>query len=716
MVSVPVNDSAESFELARGAHVGIVKPEDGFESRIPVTWEEFATLVCTFTVSESKVGEYICRPMGGDGTRSDANAQPWPVLPLDLDEMLPEDLSELEKWCESQGLALVIASTFSHTAESPRVRVWVRCSRAFSAVEHLYLFRAFAQGTFFPFKLDPATAKPSQPIYLPRCPAARKHLAFAREFEGKLLDVDGVLKGFQEEMRELENRNKKGRFIEGKGVRVPGGTIDAFNRNFNLPELLEAHGYKRRTRNRFIAPGSKSGRAAIVLHEWGLMSFHEPSHDPLALRTKFGTPRVLDAFAAYSVLEHDDEFIPAFKAALRLVKAHGWEAPEGSVGSAPMEGFVIKPADKAMLDLKPREMIVQGVLEKGTTVVITGQSNSGKTTVLQYMVYCIGMGVNFGAHPVVRSRVLWIAGEDAYNAQLRFGAMCSEYGTSIKELGEWVYVLPQPIAVMKPVSMEAFHAAVEKYMPAAEPFQVVVVDSKSMCWGGEDENSNDENAQFVQELANHFTLRYGASVLLTHHLTKNKEKEEQTARGASALINNIDHEWRFEMRPTTMTSIMEPGTKLRIARWEPMRFAVKVVEAREADYPWLKNSQGDMPKISIAEATNKYGMMSKQQQQDAEFVSIIRAIQGLDAKSKRHINDSIAKALGKLQQGASKPDALAAREWVRIRVGRMKEQMMLDKDAEVTKAGAEFAEQFERELAMLAEQQAAEGAEPEADE
>ncbi len=695
-------EEVEVFEVAQGAHVGITKPEDGFQPRNPVQWEKFVNLVTAFTVSDSKVGEYVCRPMGGDGCRSDANALPWPLLPLDLDELLPEDLSELERWCKEQGLDLVLATTFSHTTESPRVRLWVHCSRAFSATEHLFLFRSFSQGTFFPFKLDPATAKPSQPIYLPRCPPSREHLAFAKYYKGKRLDVDAVLKGFRAEMREVEERNKKGRFVEGKGARAPGGTVDCFNKHFDLTSLLEAHGYKRRTRNRFIAPGSKSGRAAVVVHEWGLTSFHEPSHDLLAVRTTFGTPRVLDPFAVFAVLEHDDDFIPAWKAAARLVRERGWEVIENETQKEFVEGFLIQGAKDAIASMSPREMLVENLLEKGTVVLVTGQSNSGKTTILQYLLLCISQGLKFGPHRTVQGRVLWIAGEDSYNARIRIAAMCTEYGVPIDSLNDSYFILANAIKVLNRASMEAFHAAVDKYILQVSPHHppsVVVLDSKSMCWGGEDENSNDENSLFVQELGEHFTSRYGASVIVTHHLTKSKEKEEQTARGASALINNIDHEWRFEMRLTSMVSIMEPGSKLRIARWEPMRFQVKVVELQESDYPNLKNSQGNMPSISVAEVTNKYGVSSKKQQEDADYAAILKVLPGIDVKARRSLNLAIARGLGKVSEGVPKPSADAAKDWVRVRIKKMQEQKLLDEQCEVTDAGRQFLEQYEADQA-----------------
>lgn len=694
MVDTAPAADASSFEYATAAHVGIVKPEEGFESRVLTTWDDFVAKMTTFTVSESKVGAYVCRPMGGDGARTDANALPWPLLPLDLDELLPEDLSDLEEWCRTQGLELILATTFSHTAECPRIRLWVRCSRAFTATEHLFLFRAFNSGAVFPFKLDPATAKPSQPIYLPRCPEPRKALARSQHYKGAPLDVDGMLRGYQAEMRARELRNEGARFTEGKGVRTPGSMVDTFNRNFDLRGLIEAHGYKRKTASRYTAPGSKSGRAAVTLHEWGLLSFHEPTHDPLSHRNDLNQPRVLDPFAVFAILEHGDDFIPAWKAASRLVREKGWESDTEHQGDS-LHGYDVEDVETWGDAQYAREMVVENLLEREGLVVATGQSNSGKTTVLQYLGLCVALGLPFGTYRTMQGRVLWVAGEDQYNAQLRVNAMRTEYGIARGALKDTYFVLPHSISIMKRDSIEQVHEAIARRVGKDTSLSLVIIDSKSMCWGGDDENSNDENARFVRDLITHFRVKYGAAIILTHHLTKSKEKEEQTARGASALINNMDHEWRFEMRATSSTTIMEPGSKLRIARWPEMRFLIKVVELSATDHPRLRNSQGNMPKISIAELSNAYGVSAKQEQENAEYEAVLSAIaaQPLDAKTRKRANDHIARAMGKIKDGSSSPDVSAARDWVRHRLRKLQEQKLLDKELGVTEAGHAFLEQ-----------------------
>lgn len=692
MGKMPNPDDTGYFEIARGAHVGITHPSEGFESKVTTTWPEFVKLMTTFTVSDSKTGPYVCRPMAGDGKRSDANAQPWPLLPLDLDELQPSDLADLNEWADKSVFEMVLVTTFSHTAESPRVRIWIKTDRPVTANEHLFLFKAISQE--MPFKLDPATAKPSQPIYLPRCPQERKGIAFAKHRTGKELRVDALLDRFRDLIKERETRDSSARFA-GKGVRAPGGTIDAFNKNFDLDALLEAHGYKRKSKSRYIAPGSKSGRAAVMVHEWGLISFHEPDHDPLSKRDTLNVPMVLDPFAVYCILEHDDDFIPAFKAVTRIVKQKGWagSATEEAISDEPFTYRILNATD-AIGQLVARNMIVDNILEAESITLATGQSNSGKTTVLQLLALCVARGDKFAGNQCHAGKVLWIAGEDQYNARLRLAAMCDEYGIAPSSIDDNMRILPQSVSVLDRTSMAAFHSAVDRDVGPESHFAVTILDSKSVCWGGEDENSNDENAEFIREVASHFVTKYRAAVIITHHLTKSKEKEEQSARGASALINNIDHEWRFEMRPQSMVSIMEPGSKLRIARWDPIRFQIKTVSLSQVKYPHLMNNLGHMPQISLPEVANQFGLSVRKMQEDDELAEVLQAIKQLppDAKKQARGRLAIAKIMGKVTDDTSLPDKNNARDWVRRRLEKLVEQKLIDEEHQITTAGDSFLE------------------------
>lgn len=629
----------QGFEVARGEHVGAVDPGGGFIPKVALTWEAFVAQVTTITERESKDGPYICRPMGGDGHRSDANAQEWPLMPVDLDDLQPDDVKQVHEWCEKSGLALVLATTYSHTPDHPRLRMWIRCSRPVAAAEHAFLHRSFAE--IFPFKLDVAVAKPSQPIFLPACPPARKAHAFAREYPGKSMNVDAMLKGYADVIREQEEtRRNLGKGIK-TGVRTAGGTIDLFNQHFDLRDLMDNHpDYRRRGRNRYMYVGSTSKRPAVILYpksagEGGdtVISFHT-SGDPLARPSAAGVARRQDAFAAYTILEHNDDFKAAFEGARRWVSARGLDATEKKEDGPPEKPMLILTTRSVSKNLAPRESVIQGLLERRSITLATGDSNSGKTTILQYQSLCVATGRSFGEHTTTKAKVLWVAGEDAYNAQIRYLGLMQKLGLVHDDLEETLFILPQRIEVMRPDSLSTLHEAIASTLPKHEDIGAIYLDSKSMVWGGEDENSNDEAARFIQILHDDFAQRYGAAVVVTHHLTKFKEKAQQTARGAGALINNADQEWRFDKNGNDRIVAMEHG-KLRMAPWAAKNFFIEVYELKlDAETEHLRDNFGAAPKISIPQLVNAAGVSVANLSRSLEEAIVLTVLQ-LNAVKKR---------------------------------------------------------------------------------
>lgn len=648
-----------SFEVAYGKHVGAIGApgeEPGvFESKRSVDLTKLLQVLTEHKTRHHKDGPYITRPMGGDGTRSDANAQPWPLVPVDIDELQPAEVPALLKWAEDSNFAGCLATTFSHRAETPKVRLWLIADRPILASEHAYVHRALA--AFVPFKMDPCMNKPSQPVFLPACPPETANDAFSKVLMGDPLRVDDLLDGYRSEI-EAEQRRRAQRIDGAKtGVRQPGGLIDYFNENFDLGAFLEKNGYKRKGRNRFIAPSSKSRRAAVVCYDHSLISFHDPDHDPLAVRNKHHQAMVLDAFAAFCKLEHQDDFKGAFNGALKWARSQGWSEEEKAPSSRPAAPPpILLNAQDLYSNLRPQDMLIEGVLDQGSVVICSGDSNSGKTTILQLLALQIARGDPFAGKRVKRGRVLWIAGEDMENAKYRVVAMCEEYGIDPLDLGNDMLILPQPVAILDEGSMKQLHEAIEQRCGMGAEFTLIVVDSKSVNWGGTDENSNDENASFIAAVRTFLVDPFGRpSVLITHHLTKQRDKEARSSRGGGALINNADHEWRFGMNQEARISSMAPGSKVRIERWPEQRFQIKAVSLPVHKFPQLVNNFGDTPRTSIAEPINQYNKSMRQLQVDTEIRQVLAAMSSLKAATKPYGFSHVAAELQWIDS-SEKPD------------------------------------------------------------
>ena len=643
----------ELFALAMGHSVSCVRLEDGFQPSLSLTIDQLSNKLLQHEVRTRKDGPYITRPMTeGDQSRSDANSGPWRIVPVDIDELQPEEVPALERWMKESQFRGFLLTTFSHRPDKPKFRLLLIASRDIAPREHALIHRSLER--MVPFRIDPCMAKPSQPIFLPSCPQEHSTHAVSKYYDGKNLDIDRLLESVRKDIEDDRQRaDARATDAHKSGVRQPGGLVEWFNSNYDLHALLAEKGYRRRSANRYIAPESKSGRAAVtVYNDKLLVSFHDPEHDPLAVRNRLHQAMVLDSFAVYCKLNHQDNFDAAFRGALQVAREAGWE---GVAGGTTKTGTATPPPAPPLLlnaeDLysmvKPQDMVIEGLLDSGTVTIAAGDSNSGKTTILQLLALQVAQGLQFSGRKTKQGIVLWVAGEDIENAKYRVIAMCEEYGIDPVILGDSLLMLAQPIAVLDADSMLAFADSVRKRIGTSNDLRLVVIDSKSVNWGGQEENSNDENAQFVAAVRKFIISMFGdPAVLVTHHLTKSRDKEVRTSRGASSLINNADHEWWFEMNQEARISAMRPGSKIRIERWEEMRFLVKVVNLPEQKLPMLRNNFGDMPRVSIAEPVNQFNRSMKQLKQDTELRSCLAALHVLVDANQPHSFTEIARELG----------------------------------------------------------------------
>jgi hypothetical protein len=113
------------------------------------------------------------------------------LLTLDIDDSgltLNELSYELTMGIEG---ALVAYSTYSHTADKPKIRVVIPLSKPVSGTEYRALAEKFVAG--WSVKCDPCSFKPNQLMYMPRCRVGELGNAWTMKVDGDCLDVDTFL-------------------------------------------------------------------------------------------------------------------------------------------------------------------------------------------------------------------------------------------------------------------------------------------------------------------------------------------------------------------------------------------------------------------------------------------------------------------------------------------------------------------------------------------
>jgi hypothetical protein len=89
------------------------------------------------------------------------------------------------------GCAFVAYSTYSHTADKPKIRVVIPLSHAVTAVEYRALAEKFVAG--WGVKCDSCSFKPNQLMYMPRCKFGELGNTWTMKVDGEPLDVNTFL-------------------------------------------------------------------------------------------------------------------------------------------------------------------------------------------------------------------------------------------------------------------------------------------------------------------------------------------------------------------------------------------------------------------------------------------------------------------------------------------------------------------------------------------
>jgi hypothetical protein len=505
--SMKRDELPSTFALARGERVSAVDESGGeFEPSLDLPLDELRALLAQHVEREQKDGAYICRPMRGK--RSDANAQPWRLVPVDIDGLQADELPALKRWLDESAIAGFLYTTHSHTTKKPKVRLLLIASREITAAEHAFVHQALKQRV--PFALDDCMAKPSQPIFLPAAPRSRISEAVAFEVAGAPLDIDKLLASYQHEIEE-QQRERAAR-IEGVGggVRQPGGLIDWCNQHLDLDELLRAHGYKRKGGGRYVAPQSKSGRAAVVVNRDAhtLISFHDPAHDPLAKPAKHGAQMVLDAFAVYCVLEHGDDFKAAFKGALEVAKSRGWTDT-----AQPKPAPQMKSAQPLMRKrFAPLQWCIEDLVPEGC-YLLAARPKVGKSWMALQFCVAVTEGGFALSRQAKRGAVLYLALEDN-ERRLQARLLKHEIG-KFGDIDQFFYQTECPKVG------DGCEEAIEAWLQAHTDAVLVVVDSLEKI------RPRRTGAVYADDYAANASLkalsdRYKVTILIVCHNKKGK--------------------------------------------------------------------------------------------------------------------------------------------------------------------------------------------------
>jgi RecA-family ATPase len=220
-------------------------------------------------------------------------------------------------------------------------------------------------------------------------------------------------------------------------------------------------------------------------------------------------------------------------------------------------------------DIKPVAWIVKKLIERGTVVLVFGDSGTGKSFFAISLAASIAAGTDFFGYPIKRpGAILYIAGEGVSGLSRRFYAWELAYHVSLGEAPVYRYTGAANLIGRPEELSAAIGAHIEEH---GEP-RLVILDTWARTMGGDDSSPQDA-AEALAAVDRIRTQYPGLTILIVHH---SGHAAKDRARGWSGLFAAMDSVYRLEKSDT---QIVVTNTKQKEdAPVQPLAFSLRGVK------------------------------------------------------------------------------------------------------------------------------------------
>lgn len=177
---------------------------------------------------------------------------------------------------------------------------------------------------------------------------------------------------------------------------------------------------------------------------------------------------------------------------------------------------------------------IEGILHAPAVAAAVGAPGEGKTFLSLDMALSVATGQEWLGRATKRGPVLYIAAEGATGMRDRVEAWLKHRGIPESELPEF-WVMPDAVELTDNKQVEALEYRITS-LPVVPV--LIVIDTLAQCFTQGDENSANDMGRFMRNARR--LQRTGATVLIVHHTTKSKGKQEPRERGSGALRGAVD--------------------------------------------------------------------------------------------------------------------------------------------------------------------------------
>jgi hypothetical protein len=211
---------------------------------------------------------------------------------------------------------------------------------------------------------------------------------------------------------------------------------------------------------------------------------------------------------------------------------HGWidgEPPQGNGQDTER----IKTGAAFIANHIPPVWLIEGIVQRGRLYACTSLTGHGKTAVWLFNACMIQAGRMIGLLRTFQSNVLFLAGENPADLEARMLGMAKAYELPRDRLP---FVLPGAF----PLDEEAIEKLKDDIDALGIPFALIVGDTTSSFFPGEDDNANVQMGLYARTLRILSKCNGQPAIMMLSHPVKNATESTLLPRGGGGFLNELD--------------------------------------------------------------------------------------------------------------------------------------------------------------------------------
>ena len=242
------------------------------------------------------------------------------------------------------------------------------------------------------------------------------------------------------------------------------------------------------------------------------------------------------------------------------------EIPPPAIQTKPEQRLVLSSAE-FIQDFEAPDPLIEGVIMRKFIYALTGHVSKGKTAAALLFSAHIGLGKMLGNLEVEQGRVLYLAGENYVDIQMRWIAMAQQMDFDPATIP--VYFRPGRFKLSRKMDQ------LRREVAELGGVDLIIVDGSTAFFEGDDENNNAQAGAHAVRLRELTTLKGEPGVLVLCHPPKNAGDDNLQPRGAGAMIA----EWDGNLTATKDGSVtaIHWQIKIRGPDFAPLSFLLRTV-------------------------------------------------------------------------------------------------------------------------------------------